>query len=134
MGMKGLHLKESCLYADDLGNMRSFYEETLGLKVISHVEGSHVFFRAGDAVLLCFDPETSARKKEPPPHYGRGELHIAFEVEEGEYGNWLEEIRSEGISIEQVQHWQGGKKRSFYFRDPERNLIEILEKGIWDMM
>jgi catechol 2,3-dioxygenase-like lactoylglutathione lyase family enzyme len=133
MGMKGLRLKESCLYARDLDKMRAFYEGVLGLEVISHVEGSHVFFRAGDAVLLCFDPEASARKKEPPPHHGKGELHIAFELDEAELEDWQQRIRNKGIPIEQVQDWHGGRKRSFYFRDPERNLVEILEKGIWDM-
>lgn len=113
--------------------MRSFYEELLGLEVISHVEGDHVFFRAGSTVLLCFNPNSSARKEEPPPHYGKGELHIAFEVDEGEHEKWFEHIRQAGIPIEQVQSWHGGKKSSFYFRDPERNLLEILQKGIWDM-
>ncbi len=130
--MHGLRLKESCLYAEDLDQMRSFYEGTLGLEVISHIDGDHVFFEAGGAVLLCFDPSRSAKKKEPPPHYGQGELHIAFECDMEDYENLKEELRRSGIAIEQVQYWHKGAKESFYFRDPEANLVEILQPGIWD--
>lgn len=131
--MKRLRLKESCLYAEDLDLIRSFYEGTLGLPVISHVPKEHVFFRAGGNVLLCFNPKASSQKKEPPPHYGQGELHLAFEAEEGEYDAWRSQVQEAGVAIEQTQYWHDGRKRSFYFRDPEQNLIEILEKGIWDM-
>lgn len=129
--MKDLELKESCLYSEDLDQMRSFYERTLGLQVISHVQGDHVFFRAGRAVLLVFDPEASSQKREPPPHYGKGQLHLAFEAELGEYEKWKAAIQKAGIRIEQVQYWHKGKKESFYFRDPEEHLIEILQQGIW---
>ncbi len=131
--MNGLQLKETCLYSEELHRMRAFYEGILGLMTISHVEGQHIFFRAGNSVLLCFNPHASSRKEEPPPHHGYGEIHIAFEIGETEdLDRWHDHLRNSGVRIEQVQYWHKKNKRSFYFRDPEKNLIEILERGIWE--
>ncbi len=131
--MASLQLKESCLYAKDLDGMRSFYEGVLGLPVIAHIPEELVFFRAGNNVLLCFDPDRSGQKEEPPPHSGRGQLHLAFEADDDtDYENWKTEMAKQGVRIEQVQSWKKGEKESFYFRDPAGNLIEILQKGIWD--
>jgi hypothetical protein len=42
------------------------------------------------------------------------------------------EIQRKGIEIIDEITWKSGKK-SFYFLDPEGNVLEILpEKGIWD--
>ena len=130
--MSPLRIKESCLYVADLDRTRSFYEGVLQLPVIVQVPGSHVFFRAGDSVLLCFLPESSANNTDLPGHYGEGRLHLAFEVEEGEYELWKHELVRQGIAIEKVQSWKQGKKGSFYFRDPDGHLLEILQKGIWE--
>jgi hypothetical protein len=44
----------------------------------------------------------------------------------------MKEIRGKGIEIIDEITWPGGKK-SFYFNDPEGNVLEILpEKGIWN--
>ncbi len=130
--MSFLRIKENCLYVQDLDRTRAFYEGALGLKVLTQKDGSHVFFRVGDSVLLCFLPESSAKKQDLPSHYGKGNLHLAFEVEEGEYQNWKDELTHKGVPIEHVQSWHQGKKESFYFRDPDDHLLEILQKGIWD--
>lgn len=124
-------IKETCLYVKDLDRSRSFYESTLGAQVISHVPGDHVFFRIGESVLLCFLPEVSAQKVSPPPHYGEGELHVAFEVDPKDYEKWQRALRKKGVVIEQFQTWHKGKRSSFYFRDPDRNLLEILQGDIW---
>lgn len=130
--MRSLELKESCLYAEDLDRMRAFYEGVLQLPVITHIHGELVFFRAGNSVLLCFNPERSAYKEEPPPHWGKGQLHLAFEADDADYQSWKQELVAKEIPIEQVQSWKNGQKESFYFRDPAGNLLEILQKGIWE--
>ncbi|MFB6259102.1 MAG: VOC family protein, partial [Flavobacteriales bacterium] len=123
---------ESCIYSEDLDGIRAFYEGILGLPVIAHVPEELVFFRAGNSMLLCFNPERSAYKEEPPPHYGKGQLHLAFETEKATYKSWKEALPKKGVLIEQVRPWKNGEKESFYFRDPAGNLVEILQKGIWD--
>lgn len=47
-------IKETCLYVTDLDATTAFYAGKLGLPLLSKVPGRHVFFRAGETVLLCF--------------------------------------------------------------------------------
>jgi catechol 2,3-dioxygenase-like lactoylglutathione lyase family enzyme len=127
-----LRIKETCLYFHDLNIAKAFYHEKLGLPVISQVDNKHLFLRAGSSVLLIFNPEDSKYKVSPPAHYGSGKLHFAFEVPDEYYETAKMEIVKRGISITDEVQWKTGKK-SFYFNDPQGNVVEILpEKGIWD--
>jgi catechol 2,3-dioxygenase-like lactoylglutathione lyase family enzyme len=82
-------------------------------------------------VLLCFNPDDSKLKQSPPAHYGEGKQHFAFEINEQEYENAKNWIKSKGIHITDEVTWQSGTK-SFYFEDPEGNVLEILPAtGIW---
>ena len=129
--MEFTQIKETCLYVRDLAQTRDFYARRLGLKLISFVEDSHVFFRAGSSVLLCFLPEVSRVKQSPPPHYGSGKLHLAFEAPAGQYDHFLREIQHQGIDVYHHETW-ARKTRSFYFDDPDGHVLEILEPGVWD--
>jgi catechol 2,3-dioxygenase-like lactoylglutathione lyase family enzyme len=124
-------IKETCIYVSDLDRTRVFYENALGLECFSLVKGSHAFFRAGYSVLLCFDPSASKAQKRLPRHFGSGELHFAFEVDRDRYDHWLKWIREKDIAIEHEHEWPGGF-RSFYFRDPDRHCVEIIEMGMWE--
>lgn len=130
--MKILGIKETCIYMKDLEKARAFYHEKLGLPIISYIEDKHIFFRCGVSVLLCFNPEDSGLKTSPPAHFGSGKLHFAFEIPASEYAAAKDHIASKGISITDEVTWRPGI-RSFYFEDPEGNVLEILpEKGLWD--
>ena len=130
--MNFLRIKETCLYVSDLQKAKAFYEKILGLKVISYVPSKHLFFRAGDSVLLLFNPEDSKRKTSPPPHSAEGKQHFAFEVADADYDDTLGKIRSAGVEIVDEVVWKSGKK-SFYFNDPEGNVLEVVpDKGVWD--
>jgi catechol 2,3-dioxygenase-like lactoylglutathione lyase family enzyme len=125
-------IKETCLYVHDLERAKKFYHESLGLQVISHVAGKHLFLRVGESVLLLFNPDDSKTKSSPPPHFGGGKQHFAFEMKGNAYESWKAEIAGKGIVIIDEITWPSGKK-SFYFNDPEGNVLEILpETGIWD--
>ena len=52
---------ETAIYADDLDRAEAFYRDVLGLEVIGKEAGRHVFFRAGDRVLLVFRPEATLK-------------------------------------------------------------------------
>ena len=128
--MQFTQVKETCLYVQDLEKTKDFYHGKLGLPVISLIEGRHVFFRAGSSVLLCFKPETTRQETRLPPHFGQGQLHMAFEAREGDYEHWKEKLRTEGIAIEHEQDWGNGRF-SCYFRDPDQHCIEIVEPCTW---
>jgi catechol 2,3-dioxygenase-like lactoylglutathione lyase family enzyme len=131
LSMEIKKIKETCLYVTDLGRTRKFYQEKLGLDVIGEVKGRHVFFRAGASVLLCFIPEMSGKGGTLPPHFGSGQLHLAFEVSREDYEGWKNKIKQAGIEMEQEYDWGRGFL-SFYFRDPDRHLLEIVMEGMWE--
>lgn len=124
-------IKETSIYTDDLGRLARFYEVLLGAAPFS-ASRAHAFFRVGPSVLLCFDRHGTRSRTDLPRHWAEGEPHFAFEVTAGaDFGRWLEKLRKAGIAIEHEQVWPGGY-RSFYFRDPDRNCVEILEAGLWE--
>ena len=130
--MEFLKIKETCLYVQDLESARKFYHDVLCLPVINYVNEKHLFLRAGSSVLLLFNPEDSREKKSPPPHYGGGKQHFAFEVASMHYEETKSEMKRKGVTIIDEITWKSGKK-SFYFNDPEGNVLEVLpEGGIWD--
>lgn len=129
--MKISKIKETCIYVTDLYRTKEFYADRLGLPVISLVDGRHIFFRAGTSVLLCFIAEKTRQEEELPPHGAQGSIHFAFEVEKKEYAMALSKINDLGIPILHEQIWKSGL-RSFYFHDPDGNLVEVIEEGLWD--
>jgi catechol 2,3-dioxygenase-like lactoylglutathione lyase family enzyme len=125
-------IKETCIYVHDLEVARTFYIDRLGLTLISYVPGKHLFLRAGHSVLLIFNPEDSKNKKSPPAHFGGGHQHFAFEVKDVDYDSAKKMITSKSIEIIDEITWPSGRQ-SFYFNDPEKNVLEIVpETGIWD--
>jgi catechol 2,3-dioxygenase-like lactoylglutathione lyase family enzyme len=124
-------IKETCIYVSDLERTKGFYAGQLGLPVISLVAGRHVFFRAGDSVLLCFIAAQTLQEKELPPHGASGSIHFAFEVSLNEYDAALQQLQHAGITILHQHTWKGGL-RSCYFHDPDENVVEVIEEGLWD--
>jgi len=129
--MKFKKIKETCIYCKDLNLAREFYNGLLGLPIIGEVAEKHIFFRVGDSVLLCFNPDDSRMKQSPPPHYAEGKCHFAFEVTANEYEGQILELKSKGVKITDELIWKNGLK-STYFEDPEGNVLEIVPEGVWD--
>ncbi len=130
--MEFIRIKETVIYVEDLERIRDFYERLLGLPLLSYLPGKHIFFRAGSSVLLFFNPEDSITKSTPPPHYGGGKQHFAFEVSAENYEPYKMELIGNGVQIVDEVTWKTGAK-SFYFEDPAGNVLEILpENAIWD--
>lgn len=127
---------ESSLYVDDLEAAETFYAGTLGLERIRAAAGRHVFFRCGPGVLLLFDPSTAEvpdpRSPLPvPPHGARGPGHLCFAAEPLGLEAWRRRLEAQGVPIEAEVEWPGGGK-SFYFRDPAGNSLEVAEARIWE--
>lgn len=126
-----IKIKETCLYIQDLQGAHEFYHLLLGFPVIDYVHDKHLFLRVGSSVLLCFNPDDSAGKSSPPSHYGRGKLHLAFEVSNPDYELTRKAIENAGIKILDEVTWKNGSS-SFYFEDPAGNVLEVVPEGIWD--
>lgn len=123
-------IKESCLYVQDLDATEAFYQGKLGLPVIHRSEGRHIFFRAGQSVLLCFIAEATRAEETLPQHFAAGKQHLAFECTPEAYRAWKTELLAAGISITHEQAWPGGYE-SCYFEDPDGHVLEIVPRGVW---
>ena len=124
-------IKETCIYVSDLEQTNAFYHGLLGLPLISLVQGRHVFFRAGESVLLCFIASKTKQEQDLPPHGAQGSVHFAFEVSSSDYPATLQQVKDSGITILHEHGWKG-TLRSFYFHDPDGNLVEVIEEGLWE--
>lgn len=82
-------------------------------------------------MLLCFIAAQTEKEKELPSHGARGSVHFAFEVAREDYQAALQKITEAGIAILHEHTWPNNL-RSFYFHDPDKNLVEIIEEGLWE--
>ena len=130
MKSKITRIKETCLYVEDIERSSKFYEETLGFQLISKADDRHVFFKIGQNILLLFNPEVTRHEDTLPPHFAKGPQHIAFEVPAEEYEGTRSEL-SQKVKITHEQAW-GQRFHSFYFDDPDGNVLEIVPAGMWD--
>lgn len=124
---------ETCLYVDDLDAAAAFYRDVLGLELRSRVEGRHVFFRCGQAMLLIFNPAaTRVATGDVPTHGATGPGHVGFRATHDELDRWRRRLDEHGVPIEVDLAWPGGG-HSLYFRDPAGNSVEIVTPDIWGL-
>jgi catechol 2,3-dioxygenase-like lactoylglutathione lyase family enzyme len=87
-------------------------------------------YRLGDVLVLLFVRERLAEREGPIADHGSaGPGHVCFTVPPGEYEAWIHRVA--GIAeITHEHEWKGGR-RSFYFRDPAGNLLEVADGDLW---
>ena len=56
--------------------------------------------------------------------------HVCLQAAGGEYERWREHLEAAGVEIVHDSDW-GGRGRSFYFKDPAGNLLEIADRDFW---
>ncbi len=120
---------ETVLYVTDIDRAERFYRDVMGLTEIGKDPERHVFFRVGSGVLLLFRAAQTRRARSLPAHGADGEIHVCFTTAPADYETWKHRVQEQGIAIEQETEWPRG--RSFYFRDPDGNLLEIANADIW---
>lgn len=132
-----MKIAETCLYANNLEEIESFYSEVLGLEIVMKEENRHIFFKCGDSMLLIFNPEhtlnvqTEMDGNPIPLHGTKGPGHLAFGVSPDEFEPLKEDLRKKNVPIESEVDWPN-RSRSFYFRDPANNSLEIITNDMWD--
>jgi catechol-2,3-dioxygenase len=120
--------------------MKDFYINILGLEFVSEEKDRHVFIKAGQSMLLIFNPNKTLANdavndigtKLPihgafaPPSI----IHFALEIDKQNYDNAKRMLNERNIKIEKEITW-GKCTNSIYFRDPAGNLVEIITPGSW---
>jgi catechol 2,3-dioxygenase-like lactoylglutathione lyase family enzyme len=123
---------ETALYYDSgqREEMESLYADVLGLPVVTEWSDGTAL-RAGAGVLLLFDRARLAERDEPPADHGStGPGHVCLLAEAREYDAWKQRLADRGVGLTHEQDWPRGG-RSFYFKDPAGNLLEIADRDIW---
>jgi catechol 2,3-dioxygenase-like lactoylglutathione lyase family enzyme len=123
---------ETILYVDDLEAAERFYNDVLGLELDSRQDGLFVFFRCGPGMLLLFEPNRASAGRTVPAHGAHGPGHVCFAVAEAALDDWKARLQLKGVAIEQEVSWPRGG-RSFYFRDPAGNSLELATPQIWGL-
>ncbi len=128
-------LGEVSIRVTDLDAMHKFYEEVVGLKVLSREE-SYVFFRIADGYsghsqnLALFTADNlgflRTRLAQVKPET-TSLHHIAFNVALEDFESERRRLEGLGIEVEATTHaWL--HVRSLYFPDPEGNLLEFVSR------
>lgn len=133
--MKINKIIETVLYSDNVEEMATFYQKIFGFKILQKSLPRGVFLQAGESVLAIFNRSMTTEGNQIAPSHGTvGATHMALEVPDGEYDEWKNALSFNGIHIEQEIVWNSRNNgaKSFYFRDPAGNNIEIAEKKLWD--
>ena len=123
---------ETALYHDSGGReaVERFYGDLLGLPAVAGWEDG-VAFRVGPGVLLLFDRRRLAQRGGPIADHGTsGPGHVCLRADGGEYERWRARLEAAGVEIVHDGEWGGGA-RSFYFKDPAGNLLEIADRDFW---
>ena len=123
--------------------MKNFYINTLGLEFVSEEKDRHVFLKAGQSMLLIFNPNKtlaatdvdngSGNATQLPVHGAFAPpsiIHFALEIEKQNYDSAKHMLNEKNIKIEKEVTWDKGTN-SMYLRDPVGNLVEIITHGSW---
>ena len=123
---------ETALYCDGAAReeVERFYSEVLALRELTRFDDG-VAYRVGAGILLIFDRERLVRRTEPHTRHGTsGSGHACLQASAGQYEAWKQRLPAEGVTLDHEASWPGGA-RSFYFRDPAGNLLEIADRDLW---
>jgi catechol 2,3-dioxygenase-like lactoylglutathione lyase family enzyme len=123
--------------------MKDFYVNILGLEFVSEEKDRYVFLKAGQSMLLIFNPNKtlsnadvsnrSSSTTQLPAHGAftpPSIIHFALEIEQQNYDNAKQMLKEKNIKVENEVTWDKGTN-SIYFRDPVGNLVEIITPGSW---
>jgi catechol 2,3-dioxygenase-like lactoylglutathione lyase family enzyme len=114
----------------DLNASEKFYVEVLGMQPVWRNEGEIAFLECGnDDLALIQIPREQIPAFRQRGGWAQSLHHLGFRVREKEEVDRVAvQIRDRGIVIDDGPRDHRDGSRSFYFRDPDGNSIQIL----WD--
>jgi catechol 2,3-dioxygenase len=122
-------LGEIALRVNDLDAMQKFYEEIIGLTLMTRIPNC-AFFKIAEGynghtqVLALFDRSESPGYRAPDAQTSTID-HIAFEIPLADFDAELKRLRALGFQVETSEHaWVHW--RSLYVNDPEGNQVEMV--------
>ncbi|MGH7494048.1 MAG: VOC family protein [bacterium] len=128
---------ETALYVEDLERAAKFYSLILKFEKLLSTEKYCALSVAGRQILMLFKKGASLQPAVVtggaiPATDGQGNLHLAFAIGMSEVEEWESWLHLNGVTIESKVNWKRGG-HSLYFRDPDRNCIELITPGCWSI-
>ena len=111
------------IFVRDMGAMRRFYEDILGLSLLRELSPSWIEYRVGNNTLALARPRLTAADA-PTPNRSAS-LQLAFRVSAPEVDQCADELVRQGIDLLSPPTEQTFGHRTLFFRDPDGNLLEI---------
>jgi catechol 2,3-dioxygenase-like lactoylglutathione lyase family enzyme len=120
---------EIVLIVDDVRRAARFYEDVVGLDVREPADDDWAWFWAGErdgTQSLALHRGTLLFEEHSPLPRGErfGRIHYAFHVDRTDLGAALERVRAAGVDLYGPVDFDWMDARSYYFYDPDANLLE----------
>lgn len=134
--MPNVHgILETALSVRDIQKSSEFYRRLFGFNTLLESDRLIALDVVGLNVLLLFKAGATSEPFETPGgtipgHNASGISHLAFAIEADEIEEWKSKLAVENVSIESTVNWPGGAV-SFYFRDPDNHVVELITRGFW---
>ncbi len=111
------------IFVRDMQAMRRFYEDILGFPMTRELSPNWIEYRVGSNTLALARPGRTA--SDSPIPTGSAMLQLAFRVSVPEVDRCADELVRKNVSLLSPPTDQEFGHRTLFFRDPDRNLLEI---------
>jgi catechol 2,3-dioxygenase-like lactoylglutathione lyase family enzyme len=123
-------LAELVLVVEDVPAAARFYRDVVGLTPESEASDDWAWFWAGEKGtqqrVALHRGTLLFEEKSPLPEGERfGRVHFAFDVARTDLGAVVDRVRAAGVDVYGPVEFEWMKALSYYFYDPDGNLLEL---------
>jgi catechol 2,3-dioxygenase-like lactoylglutathione lyase family enzyme len=123
-------LAELVLIVEDVPRAAKFYREVVGLAPETPADDEWAWFFAGDgeqAQRIALHKGSLLFEEHSPhaPGHRFGNVHLALEVPRERFDAAVEHVRSSGTAVHGPIRFDWMNATSYYFYDPDGNLLEF---------
>lgn len=122
MKPKTLGLRHLALFVTDLEACVQFYVERFGMEIVWQPDEDNVYLSSGSDNLAL-------HRADPNKDYQQAQRldHLGFFLEKHEHVDiWYQDFVEHDIEIAQAPKTHRDNARSFYCRDPDGNLVQVI--------
>ena len=128
--MSSRGLSEIVLIVEDVPRAADFYERVVGLEPEGPADGAWAWFwagRPGDPQRVALHKGSLMFEGQSPHPEGErfGQVHFAFDVAPDELDRAVTRVRDAGVDVFGPVELEWMNARSYYFYDPDGNLLEF---------
>lgn len=128
--MSSRGLSELVLIVEDVPKAAEFYEHVVGLELEHRTGDEWAWFWAGkpgDRQRIALHRGSLLFEEHSPYPDGErfGRVHFAFDVAPDELDEAVARVRAAGVEVHGPEEFEWMNARSYYFYDPDGNLLEF---------